>query len=235
MALSDLMLQANSAISGLLGSPQQVLASLAAIFGMALAVAGALARTILPLRWLAVGSNFGMLAYGALHPSPLTAFISILLLPINLYRAVEVTRLTRIVRRSGVTADMASLWLRPYMKSRRLQAGATLFSQGDHADRLYMLVQGRMELAGIGKPLETGRIFGEIALFTPGRLRTRTVQCLSDCVVLEIDERTVRQLYYQSPEFGLHLIELLATRLHEDIGRATLPAPAPGGSTSTGA
>ena len=225
MAWSDLMLQASSAISEQLVSPRQVAAHAGALLGMALAVAAALARTILPLRWLAVGSNLGLLAYGTLHPAPLTVCISILLLPINLYRAVEVTRVTRLVRRAGVAADMAALWLRPYMKSRRLQAGQTLFLQGDHADRLYMLVHGRMELAGIAKPLETGKIFGEIALFTPGHARTRTVQCISDCVVLEIDERTVRQLYFQSPEFGLHLIELMATRLHEDVQRATLPAP----------
>jgi CRP-like cAMP-binding protein len=206
-------------------SPRQVAAHLAALLGIALVMAGALMRTILPLRWLAVGSNFGLLAYGALHPSPITLAISAALLPVNVWRAVEVTRLTRRVSRAGVAAEMAALWLRPYMKTHALKAGQTLFSRGDVADRLYMLVQGRMELAGIGKALEPGKVFGEIALFSPERKRTQTVQCVSDCIVLEIDESTVRQLCVQSPEFGLHLIELVAGRLHEDIARAAKPVP----------
>jgi CRP-like cAMP-binding protein len=76
-----------------------------------------------------------------------------------------------------------------------------------------------MELADIGKRLEPGRIFGEIALFSPSGLRTRTVRCVSACSVLEIHERTVKQLYYQNPAFGFHLIELLAGRLCADLER----------------
>jgi hypothetical protein len=38
--------------------------------------------------------------------------------------------------------------------------------------------------------------------------------------VLEIHGRTVKQLYYQNPSFGFHLIELLAGRLSADVERA---------------
>jgi CRP/FNR family cyclic AMP-dependent transcriptional regulator len=142
-----------------------------------------------------------------------------------------VTRLTRRVQRAGVAAEMAALWLRPYMTTHTLQAGQTLFSRGDRADHLYMLVQGHMELAGIGKALEAGRVFGEIALFSPAHLRTQTVRCVSDCIVLEIDDSTVRQLCIQSPEFGLHLVELLAERLQDDLQRAA--GASPGTATSS--
>ena len=47
-----------------------------------------------------------------------------LLLPVNIYRAVEVTRLTRRVVRAQADADLAGLWLKPYMKPRRLRAAA---------------------------------------------------------------------------------------------------------------
>lgn len=206
-------------------SPEQVLGTLAAVVGIGLVIAGAFVRTMLPLRWLAVGSNIGLVLYGALHPSPITLAIAGLLLPINVYRAVEVTRLTRRVARAQADADLAALWLKPYMKPRRLKAGQVLFRKGDQANRLYLLVDGDMELVEIGQHLEPGRIFGEIALFSPSGLRTHTARCLGPCAVLEIHESTVKQLYYQNPAFAFHLVEMIAGRLSADVERPRARSP----------
>lgn len=222
-------------VSTVLSSPRQITAHLAAAAGVALVVAGAFTRTMRPLRWLAVGSNIGLLVFGVLSPAPVTMIIAAALLPINVYRAIEVTRLTRRVSRAEVEAGLAGLWLRPYMKSRRLKAGQTLFSKGDKADRLYLLVEGHMELAEIGQPMVAGRIFGEVALFSPNHVRTHTVLCLTPCLVLEIHESTVKQLYYQNPSFGFHLIELLASRLSSDVERAEQRAAAAAVPVVTGA
>jgi CRP-like cAMP-binding protein len=92
-----------------------------------------------------------------------------------------------------------------------------------------------MALADIGQPLPQGRIFGEIALFSPDHRRTHTVQALGPCTVLEIHESTVRQLYYQHPAFGFHLIDLLAEGLARDVARAEAAAqatPSRGGAIS---
>lgn len=207
-------------VATVLSSPTQIVATLAAVVGVGLVVAGSFMRTMLPLRWLAVGSDTALVVYGSLHPSTVTLVIAATLLPINVFRAVEVTRLTRRVARAQADADQTGLWLKPYMKARKVKAGQTLFSKGDRANRLYLLVDGEMVLADIGKRLESGRIFGEIALFSPSGLRTHTVRCVSDCRVLEIHERTVKQLYYQNPAFGFHLIELLAGRMAADVERA---------------
>ena len=217
---SDAGAAAAAWLAAVFASPRQIVAHLGAAVGIVLVLAGAFVRTMIPLRWLAVGSNTGLLVYGALHPSTLTLLIAALLLPLSVYRAVEVTRLSHRVNRAEVDADLAELWLKPYMKTRRLKAGQTLFCKGDRASRLYLLVHGRMELADIGQPLETGRIFGEIALFSPSRIRTHTARCVTACTVLEIEESTVRQLYFQNPAFGFHLIDLLARRLSSDVERA---------------
>jgi hypothetical protein len=221
---SELIQGAGSQLAGfvasMLASPAHMVAGLAAALGVGLVVAGALTRTMLPLRWLAVGSNVGLLTYAVLQPSPITMIVSLSLLPINLFRAIEVTRLTRRVARAGVQADMAALWLRPHMKRRRLKAGRTLFTKGDPADRLYLLAEGELELADIGVPLLPGRIFGEVALFSPDHNRTHTVRCVTDCLILEIHESTVRQLFFQQPAFAFHLVQLLAQRLGEDVQRA---------------
>ena len=212
--------EATAFFAMVLASPQQIVAYFAAVLGVGLVIVGAFARTMTPLRWLAVGSNVCLVLFGALHPSAITLIVAGTLLPINVYRAVEVTLLTRRVNRAERAADMAGLWLKPYMKARELKAGQVLFSKGDRAERLYLLVQGQMELAGIGLALPVGKIFGEIALFSPNRVRTQTVRCVTHCTVLEIHEVTVKQLYYQNPAFGFHLIELLALRLSSDIARA---------------
>ena len=204
----------------ILASPKQILAHLAAGIGITLVVVAAFVRTMIPLRLLAVGSNVGLLIYGALRPSPITMMIAATLLPINIYRAIEMTRLTRRVNRAEVAGNQAGLWLRPYMKPKKLRAGQVLFRKGDRADRMYLLVQGEMELADIGVKMASGRIFGEIALFSPDKIRTHTVRCLTPCTVLVISYGTVKQLYFQNPAFGFHLIELLASRLGQDVARA---------------
>ena len=223
MGLSELAAKAGASgaayAAAVLTSPTQMVATLAVALGIGLVVAGAFVRTMLPLRWLAVGSGAGMALFGALHPSTITLIVAVALLPINIFRAIEVTRLTRRVLRAQADADLAGLWLKPYMKPRRLKAGQTLFQKGEAASRLYLLVEGEMDLVEIGRPLETGRIFGEIALFSPSGLRTHTARCVSACKVLEIDARTVKQLYFQNPAFGFHLIELLAGRLSADVER----------------
>jgi hypothetical protein len=218
--LSQLSGAAHSWLRDVLASPQQTLAHLAAAIAVGLVMAGALARTMTPLRWLAAGSNVGLMIYGALHPSPITFFVAAALLPVNLYRAIEVTKLTRRVHRAEAAADHAGLWLKPYMKAKKLKAGQILFSKGDLAEHLFLLVEGEMELVELGKVLEPGRIFGEIALFSPDRIRTSTVRCVTPCTVLRIHDSTVRQLYYQDHAFGFHLIDLLASRLSGDVQRA---------------
>lgn len=212
-------------LAEVVASPALIVANLGALAGFACMLAGALVRTMMPLRWLAVASGCGLLLYGLLARSPTTAIAAAILLPLNIYRAVEVTRLTRRVKNATAEADLVSLWLKPHMKARKLAADRVLFRKGDAAQHLYLLVEGELELVESGMRLEPGRIFGEIALFSPSGLRTQTALCRSACTVLQIHESTVMQLYYQHPAFGFHLITLLAARLSADVERmAQVPA-----------
>ena len=229
MLLTQLSNEANALFNAMLGSNQQLAAHLFAVLSLILSVAGYLARPMVTLRWLAAGGSVALLGYGVLHPSIISCVISGVILPINVYRALEAGRLTRRVNRAARDANMAGLWLKPYMKAKNYKAGHVLFNKGDHADRLFLLVDGDMTLADIDRPLEPGRVFGEIALFSPTRIRTHTVQCTTDCTVLEIHETTVKQLYFQNPSFGFHLIDLLVSRLSNDLDRVERQATTPNG------
>jgi CRP-like cAMP-binding protein len=150
----------------------------------------------------------------------MVALLHLALLPINLWRVLEMQRLTRrVMNAEAADSEDLKVWLQPYMKRRRLRKGSILFKRGDRADRLYVLAEGRLELVESGRTIEAGQMFGEIAFFSPEGRRTATVRCVEPSTVLSIDEVTFRQLIYQNPAFGFEVTRLIAVRLSDDVSR----------------
>ncbi len=233
MALAELVAHLSDGLARSLAHPQGIVALVSGGVAGALIIAGTMVKTILPLRWLAVASNIGFIVYGAVQPAPMVLLLHAALLPINLFRAREMMRMIRRVRGAADAGEHLALWLKPYMKLKRLRAGAVLFRQGDTADHLYFLAEGRIEFVERGRVIEPGRLFGEIAFFAPDRRRTSTARCLTPCKVLRIDESTFKQLYYQNPDFGFEVVRLIAARLGDDVrrleGRLAEAAPSAAG------
>lgn len=203
-----------------LADPWQQAALVAALVAGALIVASTLVKTIVPLRWLALGGNLGFVVYGLVHPAPMVFLLHGVLLPINLWRALEMQRLTRRVRQaSRLDQGELQVWLQPFMRRQRLRPGAVLFRQGDPADRLYVLAEGRLEVVEVGRSIEAGQMFGEIAFFSPGQRRTATVRCAVPSTVLSIDEVSFRQLLFQNPAFAFEVTRLSVGRLSDEVSR----------------
>ncbi len=219
MSLPELLSQQSTLLLAALNNPDQLLALLSAGVAGLLVIISAFVKTMIPLRWLAVASNVGFIVYGLAHPLPLMVALHAVLLPVNLVRVWQMIRLTRRVAAVSVDAQQLQVWLRPYMRARRLKAGATIFSSGEVARRLYFVVSGEVELPEVGRRLGAGQMFGEIAFFAPDRRRTSSARCASDCVLLSIDENTFTQLVYQNPDFGLQVVRLIAQRLTDDVRR----------------
>jgi CRP-like cAMP-binding protein len=203
-----------------LASPTEILAVAAVVGASGFVLVSTFVKTMIPLRWLAIGSNIGFVAYGAIHPSYPMMLLHSALLPINIYRLAEMIRLTRRVRQVTTEGRLSAVWLKPYMRAKKHKAGSILFRKDDHGDRFYMLAEGLIELVEIKGQIVPGEMFGEIAFFSPDRRRLLTARCAEDCTVLSIDETTVKQLFYQNPSFGFKLIELVASRLSADARRA---------------
>lgn len=217
MSPSEIIAVAGASLKAMLSSPEQIIAIVSVLIATGLMVVSSFVKTMIPLRWLGVGGNVGFVVYGILHPSiPMLLFNGILL-PINVFRAIEMVRLTRRVK--AAAAESTGVWLKPYMMRTKRKAGDVLFHKGDRADHLYFLAEGRIEIVEIGVFIEPGHMFGEIAFFAPDRRRTNTARCVGPCTVLTIDESTVNQLYYQNPEFGFQLMALVAGRLTADVQR----------------
>jgi CRP/FNR family transcriptional regulator, cyclic AMP receptor protein len=214
---SEIIAAAGASLKAMLSSPEQIIAIVSVLIATGLMVVSSFVKTMIPLRWLGVGGNVGFVVYGILHPSiPMLLFNGILL-PINVYRAIEMVRLTKRVK--AAASESTGVWLKPYMMRTKRKAGDVLFHKGDRADHLYFLAEGRIEIVEIGVFIEPGHMFGEIAFFAPDRRRTNTARCVGPCTVLTIDESTVNQLYYQNPEFGFQLMALVAGRLTADVQR----------------
>ena len=81
LTLNEILAYAQASLNETLASPWQIVAIVAVLIATALMVVSSFVKTMIPLRWLAVGGNFGFLLYGALHPSIPMLLLNGLLLP----------------------------------------------------------------------------------------------------------------------------------------------------------
>lgn len=219
MPMPALFDTAVASLHSALATPSGIVALGSAVVAGALIIVSSFVKTMIPLRCLAIGGNLGFLIYGALHPSLILVLLHGALLPINVFRAAQMVRLTRRVQIAAASNDLSGVWLRPYMRRRRLRKDAILFRKGDPAKRLYFLAEGLIEFVEIGQTMEPGRLFGEIGFFAPDKRRTLTARCATPCTVLQMDEMTFKSLYFQNPAFGFEVVTLVAGRLLADRQR----------------
>ena len=96
-----------------------------------------------------------------------------------------------------------------------VHAGAALFRQDEPADFMFVLVKGEARIL-IGQreveKLEPGAVVGEMALIdrTP---RSATVEAVTDCEFVCVDEKRFKFLVTETPGFALGVMRVLANRL----------------------
>ncbi len=116
--------------------------------------------------------------------------------------------------------DAAAASLRSSMEIVKLSKGATLFSEGDEGDHLYVIAEGKLKLgtsSGDGREnllsvLGPGEMFGELSLFDPGP-RTSTATAITDVRLLSLGHNKVIPWVTQHPQVALDLLARLAQRL----------------------
>lgn len=194
------------------------------LFGFAAAAASLYAfnaRTIIPLRAAAIVANCFAILYSGSRGTYPTVLLNVILLPLNAVRLRAMWKLVHEVEAAS-TSDLNVEWLRPYMRPRNFKAGDFLMKQGEVATEAFYIVAGEVELVEISKILGPGTLLGEIGLFTPGNRRTMSVRCKTDIHTATITYDQFKQLYFQNPQFGFALLQLIVARLH---GNAELSRP----------
>ena len=184
---------------------------------------------MIPLRIVGITSNMAFIAYGVMFHSTPTILLHSILLPLNIYRLIEIRTLIAQIKAAS-QGDLSMDWLKPFMSRRSFKAGDVLFRKGDEADRLFYVLAGRLHLQEIGVEIAAGALVGELGMLAPGRVRTQTLVCTESGTLLEITYERVEELYFQNPKFGFYFLRLSTGRLFENIARleealATRDAP----------
>ncbi|MGD1037574.1 MAG: cyclic nucleotide-binding domain-containing protein [Roseiarcus sp.] len=104
------------------------------------------------------------------------------------------------------------------MREERFAAGETVLTEGQFADRLFVLCEGvvevvQSEMPGRRQRLGRGALLGELAFFT-AESRTASVRAVTDCLLLSLAYPNFREFLLANPEAALRLAERLAHKLH---------------------
>ena len=188
-------------------------------------------NTMMPLRILAIISNVLFCTFGAIaHIFPVLILHAILL-PVNVVRLVQIRRLVQGMQAAEST-ELSIQHLLPFMSRRTFKAGDILVRKGDEADRMFYLVSGSVEVQEVGKVLGAGTLVGEIGVFARNHNRMATVICMTDCEVYELSDIKAKELYYQNPSFGYAVLQMIISRLLENMEVSAASKPVvPGKAT----
>ena len=105
----------------------------------------------------------------------------------------------------------------------QLAPGDSLFREGEKGEKMYVLLEGEMEILLGDFVLETvgqGALIGEMALIDDSS-RTASVVAKTPCRLAEIDRRRFHFLVQQTPHFATHVMKTLADRLRHMNAVAT--------------
>lgn len=94
-------------------------------------------------------------------------------------------------------------------------AGATIIHEGEKANHMYVVMKGDVIISLKTRVLARaypGDIIGEMALVNSD-IRSATVTARCDCQLVMIDESSFNALLKHVPDFTLHVMNVLATRL----------------------
>ena len=98
---------------------------------------------------------------------------------------------------------------------RQLEAGEVIFSQGDHGEEMYGIIDGSVELSVDGRTIATlgpDDVFGEMAIIDRTE-RMATATATSSTRIATIDRRHFLFLVHETPMFALQVMSTLADRL----------------------
>jgi CRP/FNR family cyclic AMP-dependent transcriptional regulator len=174
------------------------------------------ARTMIPLRVIALGSNVAFLGYaGLLHLYPVLLLHAVLI-PINAWRLTEIVRLRGRVRGSEGN-DAVFTALLPFATRLTVAQGEVVIRKGEPSDCLYLVFEGALFVADAQVELGPGTVVGEMGVLSHTHLRTATVTATKDSLLGCVSAPDFDRVYFTNPFLGLSLIRLIIKRLTEEV------------------
>ncbi len=193
-------------------------------------------KNMIPLRIVGIASNIAFIAYTANARIWPVLFLHTALLPMNCLRLAQMVKLIKQVRRAS-EGDMSFEFMIPHMTKEFFEEGEVVFRKGDRAEKIYLLKSGHLSVDELDTAIKPGELFGEMGVFASEQVRSATLRCKTDAELLSMTDKQIRQLYYQNPDFGFYLIQLLLKRFSQNDAhglKAALPPIAPVCAASDG-
>jgi hypothetical protein len=142
--------------------------------------------------------------------------------------AVRVRMLNRVPALAALPAEMRQV-LAGLMREERFEPGDIVVAEGEAGDRLYLIVEGRVEVSTRRDgdmvriaTLDAGALFGELALIQKDHIRLATVTASTPLVTLTLTAREFADLESRYPEIrevveGHSRVENISRYLHTHI------------------
>jgi CRP/FNR family transcriptional regulator, cyclic AMP receptor protein len=156
-------------------------------------------KTMIPLRIAAISSNIAFIVYSSFDGMYPILILHSVLLPLNAFRMLQTCRRHSLARRA-TRGRFRIDWLGPFVKTARQKAGGVIFSLGDKADRVYLLVAGNVVLEESGHVLQAGDLFGIVGMFSVACERTQTARAITDAELLWLTASEFTAVCCQNPE-----------------------------------
>lgn len=102
---------------------------------------------MIPLRVSGIIANSLFISFGYLEAVYPTLILHAILLPVNSVRLYQMLQLVKRVREAA-QGDLDMNWLKPFMSSRHVRGGETLFRKGERANQMFFVVSGNYRLRG---------------------------------------------------------------------------------------
>ena len=104
-----------------------------------------------------------------------------------------------------------------------VRKGQVLFQQGEEADRIYVIKEGRFKLLRLNEEgnesilqiMGPSEMLGETALFRPGAIQLATAISLEEAKVCSIDRCTFEKVIKNQPDMAWEIIKNLGNRLYD--------------------
>jgi len=186
------------------------------LFASVFVVATLSMKTMIPLRVFGILTNLVLIGTAMPNHNYPVILLQTIVLGLNSYRLHQMLQLVRDVKRS-VSGDLSMDWLKPFMTERKCKAGEMLFYKDEKAEDMLYIVSGRFRLVESGIELPVGAIVGELGMLSPSNLRTQSLECIEDGMILSVSYDQVEQLYVQNPAFGFYFLKLASARLFQNL------------------
>ena len=135
-----------------------------------------------------------------------------------------------LLRRTSLLGGLAEEDIRRLAQravSRRYRRGQVVFTEGDAAESLMIVAEGRVKVLSISDDgrdhvlniLEPGETLGELSI-ADGGPRSASVEALDACTLLVLERRAVLELLRERPEVAEQLLKALGGHVRRLTGHA---------------